>query len=117
MPKVLIVDDERTTVRLLRTILELDGFEVVTASRGEEALALIREQQPDVMLIDYHLADMKGVEVLARLRADEYFARLPVVMTSGLDHQEEALAAGANHFLIKPFEPSQLSAIFRDLVG
>lgn len=117
MPKVLIVDDERTTVRLLRTILELDGFEVVTASRGEEALALIREQHPDVMLIDYHLADMKGVEVLARLRADEYFARLPVIMTSGLDHQEEALAAGADRFLLKPFEPSRLSAIFRDLVG
>ncbi len=117
MPKILIVDDDRTTSKLLQTLLELDGFEVVMASRGEEVLVLVREQTPDLMLIDYHLSDMKGVEVVTRLRTEEQFARLPIVMTSGLDMQEEAQTAGANCFLIKPFEPSRLVSVFRELLG
>ena len=111
------MDDDRTTVKLLQTLLELDGFEVVMAPRGEEVFALAREKAPDLMLIDYHLSDMAGVEVVTRLRADEQFAKLPIVMTSGLDLQEEALAAGANRFLVKPFEPARLSTIFHDLLG
>jgi len=117
LPRILIVEDDRTTVKLLQTLLELDGFEVVMARRGEDALKLTREQSPDLMLIDYHLSDMAGVEVVTRLRAEQQFAKLPIVMTSGLDLQEEALAAGANRFLAKPFEPGRLSEIFRDLLG
>ncbi len=111
------MDDDRTTVKLLQTLLELDGFEVVMAPRGEDALKLIRERLPDLMLIDYHLSDMAGIEVVARLRAEQQFAKLPIVMTSGLDLKEEALAAGANRFLVKPFEPGRLSTLFRDLLG
>jgi two-component system phosphate regulon response regulator PhoB len=117
LPKILIVDDDRMTTRLLQTLLELDGFEVVMASRGAEVPVLVREQTPDLMLIDYHLSDMKGVEVVTRLRAEQQFARLPIVMTSGLDVQEEAQTAGANRFLVKPFEPSRLLAVFRELLG
>ena len=117
LPKVLIVDDDRTTVKLLQTLLEMDGFEVAIAPRGEIALELLYSNAPDVVLIDYHLTDMHGVEIVRRLRAQDEYATLPIVMTSGLDMQDEALAAGANAFLIKPFEPSRLSTLFYDLLA
>jgi len=117
LPKIMIVDDDRTTVKLLQTLLEMDGFEVVVAGRGEAALEAVHADTPDLMLVDYHLTDMHGIEVVSRLRANNQFARLPIVMTSGLDMQDEALAAGANAFLIKPFEPSRLAALFHDLLG
>ncbi len=117
MPKILIVDDDRTTVKLLQTLLEIDGFEVWTASRGEKALETARETAPDVFLVDYHLADMQGVELVATLRSDPAFARTPIVMASGLDVEEHALKAGADRFLFKPFEPGQLADLFNRLIG
>ena len=102
------MEDDRTTVKLLQTLLELDGFEVVMARRGEDALKLTREQSPDLMLIDYHLSDMAGVEVVTRLRAEQQFAKLPIVMTSGLDLQEER-GRWREPLLAKPFEPGRLS--------
>lgn len=68
MPKILIVDDDRTTVKLLQTLLEMDGFEVLMAARGQTAIELARENRPDIILVDYHLADMKGSELVSRFR-------------------------------------------------
>lgn len=117
MPKILIVDDDRTTTNLLRTLLEMDGFEVEISARGQMALEMAHEFKPDVFLVDYHLADMEGVDLVAQLRKDPMFANAPIVMASGLDVQEEAMRAGSDRFLIKPFEPGQLSDLFLDLLG
>ena len=117
MPKILIVDDDRTTTKLLQTLLEMDGFDVVIASRGEKAFDIAREANPDAMLIDYHLSDMEGVELVTRFRADEVFAKTPIVMASGLDVETEALKAGANKFLVKPLEPGSLADMFNGLLG
>lgn len=117
MPKILIVDDDRTTVKLLQTLLEMDGFEVVMAARGQAALELAREAVPDVFLVDYHLADMAGVELVSLLRAEPMFSKTPIVMASGLNMEEEALKAGANKFLIKPFEPNKLADLFNSMIG
>jgi two-component system phosphate regulon response regulator PhoB len=117
LPKVLIVDDDPTTVKLLRTLLELDGFDVDVAARGQMAIEKVQETSPDVFLIDYHLQDMEGVELVAHLRATAQFAQAPIVMASGLDCEDEALEAGANAFLIKPFEPNSLAELFYDLLG
>ncbi|MDX2159969.1 MAG: response regulator [bacterium] len=117
MPKIMIVDDDRTTVKLLQTLLELDGFEVSAAGRGMDVLPLATRHRPDVILMDYHLADMDGVEVLKTLRAHPDFATTPVIMASGLDVEEEAKAAGANQFLVKPFEPGDLAILFRQLLN
>ncbi|GAB4442798.1 MAG: hypothetical protein Kow00120_11830 [Anaerolineae bacterium] len=116
MPKVMIVDDDRTTVKLLQTLLEMDGFEVALCPRGGQVMERARADAPDLVLMDYHLADVKGLEVLVALRADPEFADLPVVMTSGLDVSEECKAAGADEFLIKPFEPGSLGALFTALI-
>ena len=117
MPRIMIVDDDRTTVSLLQTLLEMDGFEVVTAVNGQVALDTAGSTPPDVFLVDYHLSDMDGIELVGHLRSKSRFAQTPIVMASGLDKGDEALAAGVNAFLIKPFEPDDLTALFLNLLG
>lgn len=113
----MIVDDDRTTVKLLQTLLELDDFEVSAAPRGADVMPLAVKVQPQIFLIDYHLADMDGVEVIRALRESVDFATVPIVMTSGLDVEDEAMEAGASTFLIKPFEPTELPILFNRLIA
>ena len=117
MPKILIVDDDSTTVKLLQTLLRMDGFEVLVAPRGQVAIDLAYSDSPDIMMVDYHLTDMDGLEVVTRLRADSRFDDMPIVIASGLNVADRALAAGANVFLDKPFEPSTLAQTFFKLLG
>ncbi len=117
MSKVLIVDDDRTTVTLLKTLLELDGFEISVAGRGGDVLGMLEQARPDIILMDYHLSDVDGVEILRELRAGGDFANIPIVMTSGLDVEDEVMEAGANDFLVKPFEPSDLPELFNRLIS
>lgn len=117
LPKVMIVDDDRVTVTLLQTLLGLDGFDVVPVPRGEAVLQQARNEKPDVFLIDYHLADIPGIEVVKRLRSDAQFARTPIVVASGMNVETEAKKAGANLFLIKPFDPANLVSIFHTVLG
>jgi DNA-binding response OmpR family regulator len=116
LPKILIVDDDRTTVKLLQTLLQMDGFDVLIAPRGQTALELAQDTPPDLFLVDFHLADMDGLDVVAHLRADPAFADTPIVVASGLNVEEEALKAGADLFLVKPFEPNKLAGLFYDLL-
>ncbi len=117
LPKVMIVDDDRTTVALLKTLLEMDGFDVVLVPRGGMVLDKAHEENPDIFLVDYHLSDMEGTTVAKSLRADSKFARAPIVMASGLNVEDEAKAAGVNMFLVKPFEPGNLAGIFNKLLS
>lgn len=116
MHKVMIVDDDRNTVKLLQTLLELDGFETLVAPRGADVMPLAEEKKPDIFLMDYHLSDMDGVEIVRALRAHATFAKTPIVVASGLDVGEEVLGAGANHFMVKPFEPGDLAPLFNKLI-
>jgi DNA-binding response OmpR family regulator len=117
MAKIMIVDDDRTTVDLLKTLLELDGFEVFAVPDGEMAFQRAQELQPDIFLVDYHLSDFEGTEFVKQLRADSTFASTPVIMTSGLNREDEANACGANSFLIKPFDPGDLVDLIGQLLG
>ncbi len=117
LPKILIVDDDRTTVKLLQTLLEMDGFEVFVSGRGQTALELAHQSVPDIFLVDYHLADMEGVDLVSRIRSEPVFAKTPIVVASGMNVETEALKAGANKFLVKPFEPSKLADLFIGLIG
>lgn len=113
----MIVDDDSVTVSLLETLLELDGFTVSIARRGADVLSKMEEDTPDVMMIDYHLSDAHGVDVIRDVRAHETFKDIPIVMASGMDMSNEALEAGANEFLLKPFEPSDLPNLFNRLIS
>lgn len=117
MPKVLVVDDDRNTVKLLQTLLELDGFDVAIAPRGADVIPTAEQTNPDIFLMDYHLADMDGVDIVRELRVHPTFSATPIIMTSGLDVADEVLEAGANKFIIKPFEPSELPILFNSLLS
>jgi len=117
MQKLMIVDDDRTTVGLLKTLLELDGFEVITVADSDSAILEARNTKPDAFLVDYHLADKQGTDFVRRIRGEAEFKVTPIIMTSGLDRGPEAMAAGANRFLIKPFDPGDLLSELKNLIG
>ncbi len=116
MPKVMIVDDDRTSTSLLKTLLEMDGFDVAVVTIGQEAMGEANKFLPDIFLVDYHLNDMSGIDLIHDLRASERFHRTPIIMASGRDVGKEAKAAGANLFLVKPYDPSQLSEQLTSLI-
>ncbi len=116
MPKILIVDDDRTTSRLLITLFELEGFEVVADARPETVRATAHKERPDACLVDCHLADRDGLDVLRELRADPDFTALPIVMISGLDRSAECMRDGASAFVLKPFPPIELVGIVRGVM-
>ena len=110
--RVLVVDDQPPNVRLLEAILTPRGYEVSSASSGEEALGKIAESEPDLVLLDIVMPGMDGYEVCRTIRERTETAYLPVVMVtaSGDEQKVKALEAGADDFLTKPINQSELLA-------
>jgi len=117
MAHILVVDDDRATVHLLTTLLEMDGFEVSQCPRPDTVLEQGKTKGADAFIIDCHLAGFNGLDLLCDIRADADLADKLVIVTSGKDLADEALAAGADLFLPKPFSPSGLSATLTELLG
>ena len=120
MLHVIVVDDDLTNVQLLQMLLELDGFSVAPCTTIEDAMAAITPET-NAFVIDWHLErNVSGLELLKAVRdgRTETTADAFIVMTSG-DHrrESEALAAGANHFLLKPYPPDELSNILQELIS
>ena len=114
---VLIVDDERSIRLSLRTILGNFGFDIVEAARGEEALALVRTEQFDAVLLDINMPGIGGIEVCRLMRKAS--PRLPIVMLTvqgSEDRKVEALNAGADDYITKPFQLRELTARLRAAV-
>jgi CheY-like chemotaxis protein len=111
---VLIVDDHFDTRSLLVELLELDGFSVVSAGSGREAVAAVRAARPCLVLLDLGLPDVDGIELVLRLRAEPGLEKTPIYAFSGYTNlREAALAAGLDGFLVKPVTGDDL----RQLVG
>lgn len=110
--RILVVDDQPTNVRLLVAILTPRGYAVRCASSGEEALTMIAESAPDLVLLDIVMPGMDGYEVCRRIREQTDTAYLPVVMVTASGEQQKvmALEAGADDFLTKPINQSELLA-------
>lgn len=108
MPKVMIVDDDRTMVSLLRILLEMDGFDVVHVANHDEILERMDVEKPDLVLMDVFLANQDGMDLLAQIRQKQNLMDIRVVMTSGMDLADQAINAGADAFLLKPYTPEQL---------
>jgi len=110
---VLAIDDEPGLLRLLRTQLSSEGFRVVTASHGEEAMTIAEEQRPDIVLLDLMMPGMSGLDVMSALRAR---SDVPIVLlTAKGDDQDKVrgLEMGADDYLAKPFSPEELFARIR----
>jgi DNA-binding response OmpR family regulator len=114
--KVMIVDDDRTMNSLLKTLLELDGFAVVLAPHGEMVLPTALSEKPDAVLMDVHIADADGMELLKQIRLHPLLAKLPVIMSSGMDMEYECRLIGANAFILKPYPPDELSSTLKKVI-
>ena len=111
MRKLLIVDDEEGVRSLVRMTLDGDGYEILEAREGSEALALAREHHPDLILLDIMLPDMSGIEICRELKSDPSMASTFVIMlTARAQHADlgEAEDAGADGYFTKPFSPIAL---------
>jgi class 3 adenylate cyclase/CheY-like chemotaxis protein len=112
VPTILVVDDVSTNVRVLGAILEPNGYKVVAATSGADALVAIRDIPVDLVLLDINMPGMNGLEVCRRLRAMDPERVLPIVMvTAGAEESTgTAIEAGADDFLVRPFDHSELLA-------
>lgn len=117
--RVLVVDDNKVIRQLIKVNLELEGFEVVTASDGAECLDVVHQVCPDVVTMDVVMPRLDGLNAAARLRSDPRTRHLPVAIVSACTQYEveTGAAAGVDAFLAKPFEPAELVRLVRRLIG
>lgn len=111
--KVLVVDDEKDIVDLVRHHLEKEGFHCLQASDGGAALRLARESRPDLLILDLMLPGLDGLEVCRRLRREPPTARLPIIMLTAKAEEVDrivGLEVGADDYIVKPFSPRELVA-------
>ncbi|NIR66290.1 MAG: response regulator, partial [Aliifodinibius sp.] len=105
---ILVVDDEKRMVRFIRLNLETDGFQVITAYNGMQALDQVRTQLPDLVLLDVMMPDLDGFEVLRRIREA---SSVPVIMLTAKGEEDDrvlGLEIGADDYITKPFSPREL---------
>ncbi|NTA84840.1 phosphate regulon transcriptional regulatory protein PhoB [Agrobacterium tumefaciens] len=118
-PKVMIVEDEEALSVLLRYNLEAEGYLVETIGHGEEADIVLQESVPDLLVLDWMLPGVSGIELCRRLRARPNTERLPVIMLTARGEETErvrGLATGADDYLVKPFSTPELMARVRALL-
>ncbi|HEX9371545.1 MAG TPA: HD domain-containing phosphohydrolase [Roseiflexaceae bacterium] len=116
LAKILVVDDEPSIVDVLTRFLTREGYTVVTAVNGREALQRVEQEQPDLILLDVTMPEIDGFTVCQKLKEDQRTALIPITMLTGLDdreHRTHGIEAGADDFLTKPFEQSILRARIR----
>jgi CheY-like chemotaxis protein len=112
-PKILVVEDDHDLALLLRRELESDGYYVVLAGSGEDALWLARREQPQLIALDIMLPDVDGFAVLERLKAHPVTQPIPVIIASVFAEPEKGYALGAADYLVKPFGREKLLAAVR----
>jgi signal transduction histidine kinase len=118
-PRILIVDDVRRNVELLKVMLTPEGYLLLTATSGEEALGLLADQQPDLILLDVMMPGMDGYEVAGKIKANPATRNIPVIMLTALDDRNArmlGLNAGAEDFLTKPVDRAELCVRVRNLL-
>ena len=116
MNSVLVVDDDRSVAKFIETNLRLEGFDVRIAHDGDDALESVQREAPDLVLLDWGMPRMDGIEVCEKLRADPHTAHIPVMMVTGRSRAVDkvmGLTAGADDYIVKPFDPLELIARVR----
>lgn len=114
--KILCIDDDRLLLGLMKDVIEVHGYDALTAHDGPSGVALAKEQRPDVILVDVMMPKMDGFEVCQQLRADPNLKRTPVIIVTAMSDPElktRGVEAGANLAIPKPFNPTQIVALIK----
>ncbi len=117
--RILIVDDDVDTLRLVGLMLERQGYEIRTANNGAQALVSAKADRPELIVLDIMMPDMDGFEVTRRLRADPATAGIPIAMFTAKGQLEDKVAgydAGVDEYLTKPIHPAELNARIKALL-
>ncbi len=117
--RLLIVDDEPNLLRAVAAVLRDEGFEITTARNGRDALTMVAQTPPDLIVSDVRMPGMDGFELARRLRSVEHFALIPIVFLTAKDETEdrvEGFRSGVDVYLTKPFEPDELIAVIRGVL-
>jgi CheY-like chemotaxis protein len=118
--RILVCDDDPVILRLLQVNLELEGYDVLTAQNGEEALGIATEQKPDLVILDIMMPKLDGYQTAERLKGQDSTKGIPVVFVSAkaqVSDIERGKSYGVADYLTKPFDPSDLLEIVERLVG
>ena len=113
--RILVADDNRDGAETMGMLLKLSGHEVYLAHSGGEALDVAKRERPDIAVLDIGMPDLNGYEVAERIRHEAWGERIKLIAVTGWGQAEDkrrALAAGFNHHLTKPVDPTQLEALF-----
>jgi len=117
--RVLIVDDQRQNRQLLEIMLSQEGFVLLTAARGDEALAIVAQQPPDLILLDVMMPGMDGYQVAARIKGDLSAKHIPIIMVTALHDSNARMLgqrAGVDDFLSRPVDRAELLVRVRNLL-
>lgn len=118
--KILVVDDNTTNVRLMRVVLDTQGYEVYEALDADQAIAMLDRILPDLILMDITMPGMDGLTLTRQLKADPRFKAIPVIAVSSLamkGDDEKALAAGCDAYITKPIDTRRLPAQVLEWIG
>ncbi|MCI0551571.1 MAG: response regulator [Anaerolineae bacterium] len=113
MAKILLAEDDPTMISLLKTLLKMEGFDVVTLDVDADVPMAVQHEMPDAVLMDVHLGGQNGLQILESIRQNRDLANVRVVMTSGLNVKDECIRRGASAFLLKPFMPDDLINVLK----
>jgi DNA-binding response OmpR family regulator len=119
-PTILLVDDEQKVLELITFRLQLLGYRVITAQSGEDALALVETQRPDLIILDVTMPGLDGLTVCSRLKKSEASSAIPILMLTGRSEVEDvnkAMIAGADDYVVKPYDPAILQMKIRRQLG
>jgi two-component system response regulator MprA len=111
MPKVLVIDDDIKLLKMLKRTLVFENLDVLTATNGREALEVVQQESPDLLIVDWMMPEMDGLELIQHLR--DANNRMPILMLTARDAVENrvfGLESGADDYLVKPFAPAELVA-------
>ncbi len=119
MSKVMLIEDDPTMIGLLTTLLGIEGYDVFAFRGGREILSAIRSEQPDVILLDINLKNLgdemgSGFDLLAAIRGNQELCQTRVIVSSGMNYQEESKSAGADGFIMKPYMPDDLLNLIKE---
>ena len=118
--KILVVDDEPNIVRSLTFVLNKGGYDVSIAGDGVEAMSMIRESKPNILILDVMMPNMSGYDVCSEIKSDPELRDIHVVMLTAkgqVGDREAALSQGADEYISKPFSPIEILARVKELLG